>query len=106
VLQATPSDVFIGSPPLAFTFGLGGLLLFPLHAGAATVLLEKPTPDELLPAIARHRATICFTAPTAYRAMLGKLAEHDLSSLQKGVSAGETLPQATWEAWHAATASS
>jgi 2-aminobenzoate-CoA ligase len=103
VLRATPDDRFIGSPPLAFTFGLGGLLLFPLHAGAATVLLEKAPPDELLPAIARHRATICFTAPTAYRAMLSKLPEHDISSLRKGVSAGETLPKAVWDAWHAAT---
>jgi len=103
VLRAKPDDRFIGSPPLAFTFGLGGLLLFPLHAGAATVLLEKAPPDELLPAIARYRATICFTAPTAYRAMLPKLSEHDISSLRKGISAGETLPKAIWEAWHAAT---
>ncbi|HEX3528908.1 MAG TPA: AMP-binding protein [Thermoanaerobaculia bacterium] len=103
VLRATPEDRFIGSPPLAFTFGLGGLLLFPLHAGAATVLLEKAPPDELLPAIAKYRATICFTAPTAYRAMLAKLPDHDISSLRKGVSAGETLPKAIWDAWHAAT---
>ncbi len=107
VLLAEEGDVFIGSPPLAFTFGLGGLLLFPLRVGASTVLLERATPDELLPAIARHRATICFTAPTAYRAMLGKIssgaAEHDVSTLRKGISAGETLPKATWEAWHAAT---
>jgi 2-aminobenzoate-CoA ligase len=107
VLRAGPDDRFIGSPPLAFTFGLGGLLLFPLHAGASTVLLEKAPPDELLPAIARYRATICFTAPTAYRAMLAKIVaktgEHDISSLRKGVSAGETLPKATWEAWYAAT---
>ena len=105
VLRATPDDRFIGSPPLAFTFGLGGLLLFPLHAGAATVLLEKAPPDELLPAIARYRATICFTAPTAYRAMLAKMkaGDHDISSLRKGISAGETLPKAIWDAWHAAT---
>jgi 2-aminobenzoate-CoA ligase len=107
VLRAGPDDRFIGSPPLAFTFGLGGLLLFPLHAGAATVLLEKAPPDELLPAIARYRATICFTAPTAYRAMLPKIlaktGEHDISSLRKGVSAGETLPKATWDAWYEAT---
>lgn len=103
VLRALPSDVFVGSPPLAFTFGLGGLLLFPLRVGASTVLLERATPDELLPAIARHRATICFTAPTAYRAMLGKLAGHDVSCLRIGVSAGETLPKAIWDAWHGAT---
>jgi 2-aminobenzoate-CoA ligase len=103
VLRADASDRFIGSPPLAFTFGLGGLVLFPLRVGAATILLEKAPPDELLAAIAKHRATICFTAPTAYRAMLGKLAGHDISSLRKCVSAGEPLPQATFDAWGAAT---
>ena len=103
VLRASPDDRFIGSPPLAFTFGLGGLALFPMHVGAATVLLERATPDELLPAIAKHRASVCFTAPTAYRAMLAKLGEHDVSSLRKCVSAGEALPKATFEAWHEAT---
>lgn len=103
VLRATEGDVFLGSPPLAFTFGLGGLLLFPLRVGASTVLLERATPDELLPAIARHHTTICFTAPTAYRAMLAKLSGHDISSLRIGVSAGETLPKPIWDAWHAAT---
>jgi 2-aminobenzoate-CoA ligase len=103
VLRAVHKDRFIGSPPIAFTFGLGGLVLFPLRVGAATVLLEKATPDDLLPAIGKFGATICFTAPTAYRAMLGKLGEHDLSSLRKCVSAGETLPAATFNAWLAAT---
>ena len=103
VLRAEPSDRFIGSPPLAFTFGLGGLVLFPLRIGASTVLLEKAAPDDLLAAIAKFGATICFTAPTAYRAMLGKLAEHDIKSLRKCVSAGETLPKPTFDAWHAAT---
>ena len=103
VLRAEPSDRFIGSPPLAFTFGLGGLVLFPLRIGASGVLLEKTTPDDLLVAIARHKVTVCFTAPTAYRAMIGKLKEHDISSLRKCVSAGETLPKATFEAWKAAT---
>jgi 2-aminobenzoate-CoA ligase len=103
VLQANAGDRFIGSPPLAFTFGLGGLLLFPLRVGAATVLLEKATPDELLAAIEQYRASVCFTAPTAYRAMLAKLATHDISSLRTCVSAGEPLPKATWDAWHDAT---
>ena len=103
VLRASPVDRFIGSPPLAFTFGLGGLVLFPMRVGASTVLLEKAPPDELLAAIARWRATACFTAPTAYRAMLGKLGEHDVSSLRKCVSAGEALPKATFDAWLAAT---
>ena len=103
VLRANAQDRFIGSPPLAFTFGLGGLVLFPLRVGAATILVEKATPDDLLAAVAAFRATICFTAPTAYRAMLAKLAGHDVSSLRKCVSAGEALPKATFDAWLAAT---
>ncbi|WP_027315678.1 benzoate-CoA ligase family protein [Microvirga flocculans] len=103
VLRPEPSDRFIGSPPLAFTFGLGGIVLFPMRVGASTVLLEKAGPDDLLPAIAQYKATICFTAPTAYRAMLSKLAGHDISSLRKCVSAGEPLPKGTFEAWRAAT---
>jgi 2-aminobenzoate-CoA ligase len=103
VLRAKPDDRFIGSPPLAFTFGLGGLVLFPMRAGASTILPEKTAPDDLLVAIAQHGATVCFTAPTAYRAMLGKIAEHDFSSLRICVSAGEALPKATFDAWEAAT---
>ena len=103
VLRAVLEDRFIGSPPIAFTFGLGGLVLFPLRVGAAAILLEKATPDDLLPAFGKFRPTICFTAPTAYRAMLGKLAAHDLSALRKCVSAGETLPAATFNAWLGAT---
>jgi 2-aminobenzoate-CoA ligase len=99
VLRPLPDDVFIGSPPLAFTFGLGGLLLFPLAVGASTVLIEKATPEILLPAIAQYRATVCFTAPTSYRAMAGMVAEHDLRSLRKCVSAGEALPAATRALW-------
>ncbi len=103
VLRATPDDVFIGSPPLAFTFGLGGLLLFPLSIGACTVLLEKASPDVLPAAIAQHRASVLFTAPTSYRAMAGVASEHDLSSLRKCVSAGEALPAATRALWREAT---
>jgi 2-aminobenzoate-CoA ligase len=103
VLQPDRDDRFIGSAPLAFTFGLGGHVLFPFRIGAATIQLEKAPPEELLPAIARFRATICFTAPTAYRAMMAKLPDHDISSLRKCVSAGEMLPKATFDAWHAAT---
>ena len=103
VLRAAPEDRIIGSPPLAFTFGLGGLLLFPLRVGAAAVLLEKAPPDELLAAIEKYRATVCFTAPTGYRAMLAKIGERELSSLRKCVSAGEALPKATWDAWFEAT---
>ncbi|HEV2146048.1 MAG TPA: benzoate-CoA ligase family protein [Longimicrobiaceae bacterium] len=103
VLRPSEDDVFCGSPPLAFTFGLGGLLLFPLRAGAATLLLEQPTPPNLLQGIQDFRATICFTAPTAYRAMAGDAKRFDLSSLRKCVSAGETLPRPTFEAWREAT---
>ncbi|MDM4764629.1 AMP-binding protein [Pelomonas sp. SE-A7] len=98
-LRATADDVFIGSPPLAFTFGLGGLVLFPMSVGASTVLLEKAAPDLLLPAIAQYRATVCFTAPTSYRAMAPLVGQHDLSSLRKCVSAGEALPAATRQLW-------
>jgi 2-aminobenzoate-CoA ligase len=103
VLRARSSDRFIGSPPLAFTFGLGGLVLFPLRVGASTILIEKVSPDELLTAIEQYRATICFTAPTAYRAMLAKIGNRDIGLLRKCVSAGETLPKATFDAWQAAT---
>ncbi|MES2901062.1 MAG: AMP-binding protein [Pseudomonadota bacterium] len=102
-LRCGPDDIFIGTPPLAFTFGLGGLLLFPMRVGAAGVLLEKLTPETLLAAIAKYRATICFTAPTFYRQMAPLAAAHDLGSLAKTVSAGEALPLATREAWQAAT---
>ncbi|SHH14719.1 AMP-binding protein [Massilia sp. CF038] len=97
------ADIFIGTPPLAFTFGLGGLLLFPLRFGAAGVLLEKLTPETLLAAIAKYRATVCFTAPTFYRQMAPLAANYDLSSLTRSVSAGEALPLATRQSWQEAT---
>ena len=103
VLRPAPEDRFIGSAPLAFTFGLGGLVLFPFRVGATGILLERAGPDELLPAIERHRATILFTAPTAYRVMAGKAEGFDLSSLRRCVSAGETLPRAIFDAWEGAT---
>jgi 2-aminobenzoate-CoA ligase len=99
VLRATPEDLFCGSPPLAFTYGLGGLLLFPLRIGASALLLEQAAPPQLAHAVAQHRATVCFTAPTAYRAMLALEPRPDLSSLRLCVSAGETLPLPTFEAW-------
>ena len=103
VLKATRDDVFCGSPPFAFTYGLGGILLFPMRIGATTLLLEQATPPHLLEGIRRHGATVCFTAPTAYRAM-GQLASRpDLASLQRCVSAGETLPASTFESWRSAT---
>lgn len=102
VLQPTSDDVFCGSPPLAFTFGLGGLVVFPMRVGASTVLTERPG-RQLLEAIERHNATICFTAPTAYRMMLDVLDDYDLSSLRLGVSSGETLPESTFSAFRDAT---
>ena len=103
VLRAQGDDVFVGSPPLAFTFGLGGLLLFPLAIGAATVLIEKTTPDTLLQALSHWRATVLVTAPTSYRAMAAVAPQHDLSSLRKCVSAGEALPGATRQLWKETT---
>ena len=104
VLQVTPSDVFVGSPPLAFTFGLGGLAIFPLRFGAAAALLEQATPANMIEIIQTHRATVCFTAPTAYRVMLKAMEEGaDLSSLRAAVSAGETLPAPVYEEWIAKT---
>jgi len=98
-----PDDLFTGTPPLAFTFGLGGLLLFPLRAGAATLLIERPSPTALLGAIARFGATITFTAPTSYRAMAALAPQHSLRSLRACVSAGETLPVATRSLWREAS---
>ncbi|HRP79426.1 MAG TPA: benzoate-CoA ligase family protein [Aquamicrobium sp.] len=104
VLKVTPDDVFVGSPPLAFTFGLGGLAVFPLRFGATATLLESATPPNMVEIIQKYRATISFTAPTAYRAMLKALAEGaDLSSLRIAVSAGETLPAPVYEEWEKKT---
>ncbi|HXX86667.1 MAG TPA: AMP-binding protein, partial [Casimicrobiaceae bacterium] len=102
-LRASADDVFGGSPPLAFTFGLGGLLLFPMRIGAATLLLEKPAPEALLAAIPEHRVSVLVTAPTSYRAMAAHVPEFDLRSLRKCVSAGEVLPAATRKLWKDAT---
>ncbi|GAA3876004.1 aminobenozate:CoA ligase AmbL [Streptomyces lacrimifluminis] len=103
VLKPRADDVFAGSPPLGFTFGLGGLVVFPMRAGASALLLEQAGPRQLLPAIAEHRVSVLFTAPTAYRAMLDELGSYDLGSLRRCVSAGENLPEATWRAWYERT---
>ncbi len=100
VLGVTPEDVFVGSPPLAFTFGLGGLAVFPLRFGAAATLLETASPPNMIEIIEKYRATVCFTAPTAYRAMLQAMEQGaDLSSLRAAVSAGETLPAPVYHDW-------
>ena len=103
VLRPRSDDIFCGSPPFAFTYGLGGLVLFPMRVGASSVLLEQASPPQLLQGIEDYRPTISFTAPTAYRAICGLLAGRDVSSLRKCVSAGEALPRATFEAWEQAT---
>ena len=100
VLNVTPDDVFVGSPPLAFTFGLGGLAIFPLRFGATATLLENASPPEMIKIIETYKATICFTSPTAYRAMMAAMDKGaDLSSLRLAVSAGETLPAPVFESW-------
>ncbi|HEY1654200.1 MAG TPA: AMP-binding protein [Candidatus Tumulicola sp.] len=103
VLRPQRDDLFCGSAPLGFTFGLGGHLLFPLFDGAATLLLERARPDDLLQAVAEYGVTTLFTAPIAYRAMCAKVSGYDLSTLRTCVSAGEPLPKAVWEAWYERT---
>jgi 2-aminobenzoate-CoA ligase len=100
ILKVTPDDVFVGSPPLAFTFGLGGLAIFPLRFAATATLLENAAPPEMIKIIETYKATICFTSPTAYRAMMTAMDQGaDLSSLRLAVSAGETLPAPVFESW-------
>ena len=100
VLEVEPDDVFVGSPPLAFTFGLGGLAIFPLRFGATATLLETASPPNMIEIIEKYKATVCFTAPTAYRFMLAAMDEGaDLSSLRAAVSAGETLPAPVYRDW-------
>src|SRR5437773_1468204 len=104
ILAVTPDDIFVGSPPLAFTFGLGGLAIFPLRFGATATLLENASPANMIEIIETYKATVSFTAPTAYRAMLGAMHEGaDLSSLRVAVSAGETLPAPGFDEWMAKT---
>jgi len=103
ILKPNADDVFAGSPPIAFAFGTGALVAFPLHAGATTLLVEQFNPQSMLQAVQEHRVSILFTAPTAYRAMSDLAAQYDLTSLRKCVSAGETLPAPTFNAWKAAT---
>jgi 2-aminobenzoate-CoA ligase len=103
VLRPEPDDLFAGTPPLAFTFGLGALLIFPLRAGAAALLLEKATPAELADHVAAHGVTVLSTAPTAYRAMLAAGKAAQLRGLRRPVSAGEHLPHSTWRAFYDAT---
>ncbi|CAB4761159.1 unannotated protein [freshwater metagenome] len=103
IVKPNKDDVFAGSPPIAFTFGLGGLVVFPFRVGATTVLLENAAPPILLETISEFKITCLFTAPTAYRAMLPLLAGKDISSLRRCISAGEHLPLATWRAWFEAT---
>ncbi|WP_371502189.1 AMP-binding protein [Kitasatospora sp. NBC_00374] len=103
ILRPGPEDLFAGTPPLAFTFGLGGLVVFPLRAGAASLLLEQATPEQLAVAAAEYGVSVLFTAPTAYRAIMAAGLAGHLSAVRRCVSAGESLPLAVWEAYHSAT---
>lgn len=103
ILGVRPDDVFVGSPPLAFTFGLGALVAFPMRFGASTALVERFGPSTMLETIEKHRCSCIFTAPTAYRVMLSQLDDFDISSMRVCVSAGEHLPEPVWQAWHEAT---
>ncbi|MEX1995076.1 MAG: AMP-binding protein [Steroidobacteraceae bacterium] len=103
LLRTQPGDIYAGSPPLGFTFGLGALLVFPLRFRAASVPIEAPAPATILAAIEKYRVTCLFTAPFAYRALSGELAGHDISSLRCCVSAGEFLPKSVSDTWHEKT---
>jgi 2-aminobenzoate-CoA ligase len=103
VLKPTPDDIFTGTPPLAFTFGLGAMLIFPIRAGASVLLIERATPAELADHIAARGVTVVSTAPTAYRAMLAAGKASHLRGLRRPVSAGETLPASVWQAFYDAT---
>jgi 2-aminobenzoate-CoA ligase len=103
VIKPRPDDIFTGTPPLGFTYGLGGLLLFPLRAGASTLLIERATPAELADAIEVHGVTVLSTAPTAYRAMLAAGRASSLRNLRRCLSAGEHLPKSVWEEFRQAT---
>ncbi len=102
-LKAGKDDVFCGTPPIAFTFGLGGMLCFPMRVGASTVLVEKLTPETLLETIQNYKATVCFTSPVMYRGMAGLASQFNFTSLDKCVSAGEALPDATRQMFKEAT---
>lgn len=103
LLDSGPTEIFTGTPPLAFTFGLGGILVFPFYVRAASAPLEAPNPDSLLEHIQRTGVTTMFSAPTAYKVMVSKVKEYDISSLAKCVSAGEPLPKPVSDAWYEAT---
>ncbi len=103
VLKPSPDDVFAGSPPLAFTYGLGGLLTFPFRVGASTALVEKVSPQTMLQTVQDARVTSLFTSPTMFRSLLDHLSHFDHSSLKDCVSAGEPLPLPTYQAWEQAT---
>ena len=103
IARLEPDDIVTGTPPMAFTFGLGGIAIFPMRFGASSRFLESPLPNKILETIQQYKVTQIYTAPTAYRAMADIVQEYDISSLRQGVSAGETLPKATWEAFNKAT---
>lgn len=103
ILKLDANDIICGTPPLAFTFGLGGMLCFPLRVGGSTVLIEKLSPDELLAKVEQFGVTTTFTAPTFYRQMAALVGKYNLSSLKRTVSAGEALPDTTRQLWKEAS---
>ncbi len=103
IVKPVKDDLFTGTPPIAFTFGLGGLVIFPFRVGATAVLFEAITPPQLLEKIAELKITCLFTAPTAYRGMLAHVTKENTASLRRCISAGEHLPQRTWQSWFDAT---
>ena len=104
ILRATADDIVMGSPPLAFTFGLGGLLLFPMWAGASVYFPAiSYTPEAMVKLINETRATIVYTAPTFYRQMAAFAKQLGTPTLRICVSAGEALPDATRQLWKEAT---
>ncbi|MDI2129935.1 AMP-binding protein [Yinghuangia seranimata] len=103
IVKPVSDDLFTGTPPLGFTFGLGGLVVFPLHVGAATLLIERATPEELANLVDEFKVTVLFTAPTAYRAIIGAGLADRMAGLRRCVSAGEALPAPVWRDFHEAT---
>ncbi|WTW99728.1 AMP-binding protein [Streptomycetaceae bacterium NBC_01309] len=103
VVKPNPDDLFTGTPPIGFTFGLGGLVVFPLHAGAATLLVEQATPEQLVKLVEEFGVTVLFTAPTAYRAILAAGLAGRMAAVRRCISAGEALPATVWEDFHQAS---
>jgi 4-hydroxybenzoate-CoA ligase len=103
VLGIAAEDVCYSAAKLFFAYGLGNAMTFPMHAGAAAVLLpERPTPDSVMAVMARHQPTLFFGVPTLYAAMLsypGLTRGAGSARLRTCVSAGEALPEHVGLRW-------